>query len=535
MPRSRQLLAALLVAAAAVGCRPVDEGDGSAPRLVVVLVVDQLRYDYLVRYRELLTGGLDRLLDQGLSFTEAHHAHAMTATAPGHAALVTGQHPSRHGIIGNSWIDPWTHEMVYSVYDPVYGASPKLLESSTLGDWAKRANRRTKVYAASRKDRSAVLLGGKRADAAFWYDSESGDFETNRYYRLRPPRWLADFNELGLLAARFGSPWEPLPLAPDSVAAAELSEVPLGPLGTGFPHVAGGLSVEPSPGFFSGLAGTPFVDDHLEAFAEQIVLAADLGADAHVDVLGLSFSALDAVGHRYGPDSREALDTLLRLDRSIGRLLAFLDDRVGADHYVAGFSADHGVMDMPEVRESKGLAGRRVSPEETLCFQGLANDLSSTLGEGSWIERGRFFNRALAEEEGVAIERLEELAVAYLERCPGIERVWTRSALAEAGDDDPKALQFARNTHPERSPDLQLQFEEQYLPTRSIEASHGSSHRYDSHVPLILWGAGVPAGNSSEPVWTVDLAPSLAALAGIPTPEDLAGRNLVSEVAGEAP
>ena len=510
----RDRLAAVLAAGlclAALGCRPPPPPD--APRLLLLIVVDQFRGDYLDRFDSLWTGGVRRLLDEGVVFAEAHHRHAVTHTAPGHASLVTGCHPRRHGVISNYWSDPAAGRRVYSVEDPQHGISPANLLEPTLGDWLKERSHRSRVFAASGKDRSAVLMGGRQADAAFWYDDTDGSWRSSGYYAGGAADWVEEFNDRDLADEQFGSAWRPLSVGDEQLAAVGIEALDLGPLRSGFPHVYGGLPVAPGASFYRGLYGKPWLDEYLTRFAERLIDAEGLGADGWTDLLALGYSSLDSAGHDFGPDSREVLDVLLRLDLLLGELLEYVDRRIGLDGVIVALSSDHGVAPVPELGRS---GGDRLSAEGVLCFQQVNGRLAERFGPARWLLAGPFVNPAAIAEAGVERQLVENEAVRLIEACPAVERVWRRSELVE--DAEPAARLAANSHHPGRSPDLLIEFEPYFQPTRSA-ATHGSSYRYDTHVPLVLLAPGLGPARDGAPADTVDLAPTLAALAGLPPPE----------------
>ncbi len=502
---------AVTLCLAAPGCRRSAEPPPGVPRLVLLVVVDQFRGDYLDRFDLLWTGGVRRLLDEGLVFADAHHRHAATLTATGHATLATGCHPRRHGIVANHRVDPLSRERVYWVEDAEHGVSPTKLLVPTLGDWLKERSSRSRVFAASRKDRAAVFMAGRRADAAFWY--EDGDWISSDYYPAAGAGWVDDFNDQRLADEQFGIAWEPLPLAPEQLAAAGVEALDLMPLRRGFPHVTGGLSLAPDEWFPDRLAGTPWADWYLTRFAEKLLVEEELGADGWTDLLALGYSALDAVGHSYGPDSPEVLDTLLRIDLLLGELLEEIDRRIGLDNVVVALSSDHGVAPVPELGRS---GGGRPTAEGILCFHQVNGRLAERFGDARWLLNGPLVNAAASAEHGVERDRVEAEAARLLEACPGVARVWRRGELGP--DAAPEAQAFANSFHPERSPDLMVQFEPFFQPTSSL-ATHGSAYEYDTHVPLVILAPGIRPGRDETPADTVDLAPTLAALAGLPAPD----------------
>ncbi|MGB7489238.1 MAG: alkaline phosphatase family protein, partial [Thermoanaerobaculia bacterium] len=492
------------------------------PRLVLLLVVDQFSADELERVAPYFTGGFRRLLDQGVSFTEAYHAHALTETAPGHATLATGSFPRHHGIVSNWWIEEGNLVSQWAIDDDLYDESPRELERATLGDWIKATYPKSKVFSASGKDRAAILMGGMEADGAFWYDEEIGGYETSEYYD--EPAWLDAFNEQKLLNVRFGEMWEPLPLAPETVEELQLQKLGFGPLLNELPMTIGPPRPAPDESFYAAVRDSPWWDETLAQFARFIVEAEDLGADANPDLLALSFSAADYVGHDHGPHSREYIDVLMRLDRTVGELLDFIDERVGLENTVVGWSADHGVVPVPEVRRRQGLAGQRVTSETVRCLQSVGERLADRYGVEGWLIAGPRLAPGLVEATGRSRPDLEEETAQLLEQCPAIEAVWTGSELLEEVDESDSARWLYANCfYPERSPDFLLQFEEHFMPSVGSVTTHGSLYSYDTHVPFVVLAPGLEPENLDIPVRTVDLAPTLANLAGIPIPDGVDG------------
>ena len=511
---------------AILGCGPPAAPPPGAPRLVLLVVVDQFRGDYLDRFAPLWTGGVRRLLDDGLVFEDAHHRHAVTHTASGHATLATGRHPRRHGIISNYWFDPLSHDRVYSVEDPRHGVSPANLLAPTLGDWLKQRSPRSRVFAASGKDRAAVTLAGRLADAAFWF--KEGDWVSSGYYSGAQAAWVDDFNGQALADGQFGAAWEPLPVAPGQLAAAGVEALDLEPLRSGFPHSSGGLSVAPEETFRRQLAGMPWVDESLTRFAERLLAEEDLGADGWTDLLALGYSALDSAGHGYGPDSPEVLDVLLRFDLLLGELLELVDRRIGLDNVVVALSSDHGVAPVPELGRS---GGRRLTAAGVLCFQQVNNRLAERFGEARWLLNGPFVNPEAVAEHGIERSGSKRRRPVCSRPAPGSPESGGVASWARTRQPDARA--FANSFHAGRSPDLMIQFEPFFQPTRSL-ATHGSAYDYDTHVPLVLLAPGIRPGRDEAPAATVDLAPTLAALAGLPAP-DVDGVDLGAAARGSRP
>lgn len=533
--------AILSIAALVCACaRPATEpplppvkprGDG--PSLVLLLVVDQMRGDYLPRFRPLFDGGLAWLLDHGASFSDARHDHAVTETAPGHATIATGMHPSRSGIAANAWFETATMTEVYSGGSGA-GAGPANLREPALGDWLKAANRRSRVFSASGKDRSAIMMGGQNADGVYWYDRRNGDFRSAPYYRkaLRP--WLIDFNNERRLDRFFGQSWLPLDGAPEA-GTYGVEPADTGWFQLGFPHALGSYGPAPDAGFYAVVGDSPYLDWYLAELGKQIIEAEQLGMDGDIDLLALSFSALDYVGHDYGPDSPEALDALRRLDRTLMDLLTFIDERVGLDHVAIALSSDHGVVPLPEMSRWRGIDARRLDADDYRCVQQSRQLLRERLGDEEWFVDGMvngsdfYVNPDALGRTGVAKATVESEMAALLQRCDAIARVWTGTEILAMENPPPGSVEalLVHGYVPDRSPHLVLQLVPYALSWQGMGTSHGSVYEYDTHVPIVVAGAGVQPGTYDGDAFTIDIAPTLADMVGLTPPPDRDGRSLL--------
>ena len=397
-------------------------------------ILDQGRAEYLERFRPALGGGLLFLLERGVIFTATHHAHAVTVTAPGHASLSTGRFPSRSGIVGNEWYDRDEKRDVYCVEDresptlavgvrgtgrPEFlGRSPRRFRGTAVGDWMKRRFRASKVYTAAGKDRAAVLMGGKKADGAFWFDGETGQWVTSRYYMDEYPVWVAKFHERRLADRYFGRRWEPLPVPEALLSTMKIEASGDGAKDSGFPKVLGRGTLSEDAGFYQELFETPFLEPYLLAFAESLVREEKLGADEVTDFLALGFSSIDSVGHDYGPNSRELLDAVLRLDRELGEFFQFLDRTIGLERVAVVLSADHGVAPLPEYQTRHGLPGGRVPRSDLACV--------AHAGKPGWFLAPLHFDDNALAKEKVKRQAAETLVAEQISACPSVARVWTR-------------------------------------------------------------------------------------------------------------
>lgn len=517
--------------------------DAAAPALVVLLAVDQLRRD---RLDATLPGGLGRLAREGRVHTEGLLDHSATETCPGHASMLSGRHPGPSGIPGNSYIDRANGERRYCVADPAedaavlggdpnaeYGRSPRNLRVDVLGDWMKRADPETRVFSVSAKDRAAITLGGQRPDGVYWLvRGPDPRFTTSRYYRESLPPWVDAWNGVGL-AARVPETWthssEP---HPDSPLRIDDFEGESDERSRTTPHPLHGDDAEE---LAENLYRSPFLDQITLDFALTLVDAEKLGARGRPDLLAISLSATDTVGHGYGPESLESRDALMRLDAWLGDFLAALESRLGPGRVVLALTADHGVLPLPEWLEATGklecpLEGGRQGLVSLVLglYAELHLELSPFSWPSAWVNAASqlTIDRELARDREVPLDEAIAVAERWLEAQPSIREAWTAK---EIHSRDSEIARLYRNSFdPERSGDLALEFEETCLPDfYGSGTSHGTPHAYDRAVPIVFWGAGVPGGQVSGPAYTVDIAPTLAGRIGLTPPDDLSGRNLL--------
>lgn len=502
-----------------------------APGLLVIVVVDQFRADYLERYDGLWKGGIRWLLERGAVIEGARLLHARSATAPGHATLATGVHPSRHGIIDNQWADRTTGRVTESVDDQELGKSPRRLRAQTLADAIDLATPESRIYGIAGKDRGAILTAGHQADGAYWYNDDTGEMVSSRYYREQKPAWLAELNRDDHPSHRFGAPWSDALLPePAELTALGIESLRFGPLlRPGVGGALGGASLAPGESYFGAIFDSPVLDELTAKAARRLVAAEGLGQRDTLDVLTLSFSATDRIGHRWGMDSPEVLDALLRLDLLLGDLFADLEQQVGLERLIIGFSSDHGVLPVPEVRAARGEALQRISVASILCVQGVDEALDQRFGEHRWLRADASFDEAELRAAAVGRAEVEAAALEHLRTCPGVVDAYAKSELladpAPARAEDFRSL-YSHMAVADLGGDLMVQFAEGLLPTTSSAANHGSPYWYDRAVPMIFVAPGLPPGHRRElDAATIDFAPTLATLAGIDLP-NVQGRPL---------
>ena len=491
------------------------------PKLVVALVVDQFRYDYTTRFRPDYHSGLARLLENGAVFSDARYIHYPTVTAVGHSTFMSGATPSVSGIVGNEWFDREKNRGVTSVSDDstmllggvpnAKGSSPYRLLVSTVGDELKMAGKGRKVIGISIKDRSAILPSGHIADAAYWFDSDSSHFVSSTYYMKALPQWVVKMNEAGPIRKYLGATWMAVDAKPGDKP---------------FCSMTAGTQVR----FCNSFDATPFSNEMLEDFAEKAIENESLGTHEGTDVLALSFSANDYVGHALGPDAPEVRDISIRTDQLIGKLLDFVDAKIGAGNTLVVLTADHGVAPVPEVNQARRMPGGRL--ESTELARAISETLSARFGKGDWFlsdTYGFFFlNYETAKKNNADPAEVRRVAAEAARKLPHIARAYSSDELvrgqgAASGDFVGRAVQLG--FYGPRSADV-VAVPEPYYMFASTGTTHASPFGYDTHVPLIFYGPGIRAGIYHEPVTVNDVAPTLAAILDVETPSGSAGRIL---------
>jgi predicted AlkP superfamily pyrophosphatase or phosphodiesterase len=517
MKSSRRRLALLALGVLACARAPEPPAPAAPPALIVWITVDQLRGDHLDHFRPVWTGGFRRLLTEGRVYTNATHDHGRTVTAAGHAALSTGVHPSRHGIIGNGWYeragDTWVSmsnvgdSSVKTVGAELPGVSPRNLMATGLADWMVAADSASLVASVSGKDRGAILPAAHVRGHVYWFEP-AGGFVTSTYYRDANPEWVVRFNNtvvpryMADTIWAFTAPASTIHLSGPDTAAWEGNGV-----FTFFPHRLADLTPRrDSAALRTWMERTPLADAAVLDFAETMVTELGLGRDGSVDLLAVSVSQTDGVGHEYGPFSREQLDNLYRLDRRLGAFFSFLDRTVGRDKYIVALSSDHGVMTPPEDR--RALPGsRRLRAAEREAINQIVT-------------------QAEASDPATAPARI----AAALEGQPAVANAWTTAELMRRVPADSFAVLMRRSMYPGRAggPFSRNGVESWWVSGGlggERGTTHGSPYWYDRHVPVIFMGPGIRSGRIGDRVSTLDFAPTLASYARVRYPGDLDGRS----------
>jgi len=483
------------------------------PKLVLEITIDQFRYDYLTRFRAEYHGGLDRLLTKGAVFTNAHYEHFPTVTAVGHSSIMSGATPSVSGIISNEWFDRGENRTVSSVFDdrtkllggkPGPGSSPARLLVSTVGDELKIANNgKTKILGISLKDRSAILPAGHMADASYWFDNTTGNFVSSTYYFEDLPGWVKEFN-----SSRPADRYQ----------------------GKQF-----GKKVMPDAGekLYQAIVPTPFGNQLLESFIERAVEAEQLGRHEATDVLAVSFSSNDYVGHDLGPDSDEMHEITVDTDKLLDKFFAYIDRRVGLGNVIVVLTADHGVAPVPEKNIERKMPGGRISVQSVR--DKVQTGLAKKYGEGKWIvgnaDLALYLNLDLMAQKNLDRAEVNKAAEQICLSIPHVFRVYTREELMSGSvQGDSVDRRVLNSYYSRRSPDIEVLLEPYWM-SAETGTTHGTTFGYDTHVPVIFMGPGVKAGRYHASIAVNDIATTLATMLDVEIPSGSVGRVLTEMLA----
>ncbi len=554
MQRKQYVLTAFVLIAILAVSTSMPAAASTTPKLVLQITVDQLRGDALMRFGDRFgTGGFRYLLDNGTHFNNAHYRHANTETAPGHATLVTGADPSRHGIIANDWIDQNTGAFVYNTEDdrhhiigrkprPHQGVSPRNLLSSTIGDeLVVHTGGKSRVFSVSVKDRGAILPAG-HAGKAFWFSRSSGQFVTSTYYYKDYPEWVKKWNAVKPADGYKGKTWNLLHDRSTYVAK-DIDDRPyegaFAELGRTFPHALGDGSAKH---FYLLLVLTPIGDELTLDFAKALIEHEKVAQGSATDILAISFSSTDYIGHLFGPSSLETEDNILRLDRVLADLFSHVDETIGLDKTLIVLSADHGAPEAPEYMAEHGMETGRFPFDWFKKSGPLADALKKRFGRDDLIASHShpylYLNLDAIREAKLAIEEVERFVALEMMKVPGIAYAMTRSdLLAGRITESPLQNQIRRSFHPKRSGNIHLVPEHYWflhsteeagkMGIDKIAAIHGSPWTYDTYVPIVFAGNGVPAQAISRRVGPQDIAATIAAYLEIKPPSGSVGTPLV--------
>lgn len=515
-----------------VGAAPLAQQVAAAPskpKLVVLLSVDQMRGDYVDRFRKQWTKGLQRLISEGAWFRQAEFPYYNTVTCAGHTSISTGTVPAVHGMVLNQWwVENNTRQVnctddddakLISYGAPVTGRgnSASHIMTTTLSDELRlQLSPAPRVVSISLKARSAIGLGGHRPDVVIWNDEPTGEWVTSTAFAKEAAPFLVDYVAKHPISADIGRVWDrSLPkdqyLYDGSAVGRQKTDLPT----SAFPHIVKNAPDAKGP-FTDAWESSPFSDAYLNALALTAIDAMKLGRGPGTDYLAISYSGLDKVGHDFGPESHEVQDLLVHLDAEIGKLLDKLDKDVGRGNYVLGLTADHGVAPVPEWIKAQGLDAGRI--DTAALARSVDAVLLRELGGGPY--RTRLIYNDIYFNDGVYAQLLERrpamnAVLEAIRKTPGVWRAYRKEELLTT---DPMTRAPALSHYDGRSGDIKV-LGRAYWITSTDTTTHGTGHRYDTHVPLVLFGQGIKAGEYLDPVAPIDLAPTLAFLSGVTLPD----------------
>jgi len=503
------------------------------PKLVVGIVVDQMRWDYLYRYfdRYAPNGGFKRLLNKGFSCENTFIPNTPTVTACGHAGVFTGTVPAIHGITGNDWWDYDLNKFVYCTEDEnerttgstttLGQMSPRNLLVTTIGDELRLAtNFNSKVIGVAIKDRGAILPAGHSGNGAYWYDNKTGNWITSSFYAKELPKWVNDINAKKLVDKYYAQDW-------NSLYPIETYKQSL-PYTKGFPHALK-QNIEKNYGI---IPATPYGNTFTFEMAMAAVNGENLGADSVTDMLTVSLSSPDYIGHAYGPNSAEAEDGFLRLDKDLGDFLDFLDSKTGRGEYLVFLTADHGVANMPAFLQSHKIPSGNFDNETVAEEMNTALKVKTKVTDlvVGILNYQVYLNRTAIKKAGLNKDSVNQWVIDYLLLQLGINRAFPLDALNSTTLNQTQKEAMANGYYPKRSGDIQIVFQPQWIGDfLKGGTTHGVWNPYDSHIPLLWYGWMVKAGATNREVYMTDIASTLAALLHIQMPSGAIG-HVIEEV-----
>lgn len=519
------------------------------PKLVVGIVVDQMCYDYLYRFQEKYgKDGFNKLMNKGLNCRNTRYNYVPTFTGPGHASIYTGTTPSNHGIVANDWYDAELKRSKNCVedlnYSTVGGAeksgmcSPKNLLSNTIADQLKLTYPDAKVVSASIKNRGAILPGGHLSDGSYWYDSKTGNFITSTFYTDVLPTWVISFNQKKLADEYMKGNWETL-YDISTYTESDADDRPYEHLMPGknsptFPYNLSEMVAASGKSASSFFPNTPFANTFLTDFAMEAVLNEGLGLDDQTDMLCISYSSPDIIGHAFGPYSKEIEDTYLRLDQDLAKLISFLEKEVGKKNFTLFITADHAVVPVPEFLIDHKLPGGYCYTSERMKELGEALDarFGANLIEAE-DNLNVFFNRGKIDSLKLDPNEVCDYAASVILTWEEVKGAYTRQQLNGAGLNDEWMIMIRRGYHKDESGDIIFNLQPGYLPVseRSEDSgkgtSHGSAYAYDTHVPLLWYGGGLQKSESFRPIDITDITPTVAHLINVQLPNASTGTPII--------
>lgn len=513
------------------------------PKLVIGLVIDQMRWDYLYRYNNLYSSnGFKRLIGQGYTCENTFIPYVPTYTAVGHTCIYTGSIPAITGIVGNNWFDRSNNRNVYCTDDSTVSSvgtntiegkmSPQNLWVTTITDELRLANNfKSKVIGIALKDRAAILPAGHSANAAYWYDDTLGKWISSSYYMMELPAWVKNFNDKDIPGNYMRKDWNTL-LPVQKYDLSTVDDVPYeaklpGESTASFPHKLSQSGKQK----YEAFKYTPFAASYTFDFAKTVIENENLGNNIVTDFLAISISSTDYMGHTFGPNSVEAEDTYLRLDRDIGSFLNYLDNKLGKGNYLVFLTADHGVAHIPAFLISHKI------PAGTFSEWGMINEINDMLEKKFTMKNAvlnfqnyqLYLNTSEIERQGKDAGAIKQAIINYLQQKPFVLTAFEISKLQDVTLAEPLKSRIVNSYNIKRSGDIQFIIKPNYFDGGSVGTTHGLWNPYDAHIPLLWYGWGIKQGKTNRETYMTDIASTLAALLKIQMPNGCVGK-VITEV-----
>jgi predicted AlkP superfamily pyrophosphatase or phosphodiesterase len=516
------------------------------PKLVVGIIIEQLRFDQLEKFADRLgQNGIRRLLNEGTSFQNASYQYTLTQSAPGHATISTGTEPAWHGITSDNWYLALRNELIYCSKDmnvrptgdtlPSGSHSPVNLQASTFTDELKMATGgNSKVFGIGLKEHPAIFSAGHSADGAYWFDDISGSWISSSWYLDSLPAWVNDFNARKYPEAFLYSQWDLLrPLQDYSDCISDTNVFEAGFNGQNyFPYdlrkIGNKGSTDPRHDL-SVIQETPFGNTLTTSFAKELIENEKLGRDDITDFLAICYTSTDYIGHRFGPSSYEMADAIFRLDKEIEDIMTYLVDSIGKKNILVYFTSAHGISEIPGILEDNRIPSGYFRQDQALYL--LRSYLKALYGEGEWIkgysERQVFLNRTLIEDSKIPLEDVQKRVARFIVQFSGIASAYPYSAFEVNDFGEGNLKRIINNFSPQRSGDVVITFYPGWVEkVNDYVTNHNSPYECDSHVPLIWYGWSVDRARITREVNMTDIAPTLSSILKVPYPNACTGEPL---------
>jgi predicted AlkP superfamily pyrophosphatase or phosphodiesterase len=516
------------------------------PKLVIGIVIEQLRYDFIDKYWDMFSeGGFKKLINEGTFCKNASYDFFLTQSAPAHATLATGTVPRHHGIVADNWYEPLKEEIIYCTsdksVDPVGGSferglhSPVHMLPSTFGDELKLATGgRAKVFGLGFKEHAAILASGHSADAAYWYDNVTGTWMSSTHYIDSIPGWLNDFNGMNLADIYLDDTWNTLLTVEEySNCLPDTNKYESGIDGRSvFPYdlkkMSTGSGILNRKKDYSFLEKVPASDTYTADLAIRLIEEEKLGEDEVTDFISITFSATDNIGHNFGPSSVEMADAILRLDRDLEHFLSYINEKLGKKNVLIYLTSAHGLAEIPDVLTDNKIPAGYFKHNQALAL--LRSYLNVIYGQGNWVkgyyEKQVYLNRTLIEDSGFKLSDIQLTVASFLTQFTGVSTAVSGTVLAENEFTRGHFAKMRNSFDPIRSGDVIINLKPAWVENDLRVTNHNSVYEYDSHVPLLWYGWTINRSSITRKVSMNDLAATLSALCRVPFPNACTGEPL---------